>query len=223
MWEDSTINFLYVRLGLISIPDWIDIKFCYSSDNIKHLKSSFEFDCPIIPPVVRKYGMMPDGEGTYSIIDGVKRLIHFDEIGRHRIPVINVGAIEDNEARILRIALNWSHGERNKKELASILKLLDKEITEKDEVISFLKFLPFRVAFLDKLIDRLEGKQSRGKPEVEETESNITFNFKLPRSAATVVQRAFDQVRKVDSHIDRNSALEFICADYLSGVSNDSK
>lgn len=171
------------------------------------------------PITAREY---PGDNGyRYQIIDGEQRFRAGIAEGMEEFPVIVLDVTED-EARELTIILNDTRGQFAEDRLSALLK----DLASRREQARMEYLLPYSRARLDQLTERrvidwseLERRREEVKKRGEEQETNIWVErvFRMPRSAAQVVDEAIGKVQ-ADEGVDAPwQALEMIAADFLSG------
>lgn len=160
----------------------------------------------------------PDGNG-FDVIDpdGQLRLKAAEELGWEQVDVYLLdGEVSDEEASELAMGLLGARADADKALLANALEtLLEVYDEDPDEVARLAAVLPFRTKDLGKVVKRLRGQN---KAHTVRTASHVDLKFRLPPDAAKVVGEAVDHVVANHDGASRNTAIEYLAADYMSGV-----
>lgn len=90
---------------------------------------------------------LPDGR--YEIIDGEHRWKEMKAAGAEKILVNNLGKVTDSDAKLLTMAANELHGNRNPVKLAKILRDLEKE----DDWKEIAAIMPYNEIEMSNLLD----------------------------------------------------------------------
>lgn len=84
----------------------------FMRDKLRQMIAAQGFTKPVI---VRECGE------RYEIIDGEHRWNIAKELGFSKVPVVNLGAVDDVEARLMTIQLNETHGESQTEDLVRVV------------------------------------------------------------------------------------------------------
>lgn len=181
-----------------------------------------------IDPVTARRGPTP-----YEIIDGEHRwkaakfhsgscqisddpAIPDLHVGMNQLPVILLD-VDEADAEQLTIVLNELRGKPNPQKLAALVR----DLATKRSMGELEKVLPLRRQQLAQMVaerrETIDWDALQQKPEPEKKERWVERVFRLPQSAADVVDEALQKVRE-DGVADDWKALELICADYVAGV-----
>lgn len=168
------------------------------------------------PITVREIG--EDFEPRYQIIDGEHRWRIGQELGIGAFPCWSLGRIDDADAEQLTIVLNETRGKPNQERLATLVQNLLKRRDESQ----LRDVLPFSRSQFDALVgkktvdwDAIEKKRQAARGGGGGGERWVERVYRLPVSAAEVVDQAVAKA-KTDGEIEDNwRALELIAADFL--------
>lgn len=184
-------------------------------DYVKALESIERFGF-IDPITVREI----EGAG-YEIIDGENRWRAALDKRLEVVPII-VLEVDDDDARALTIVLNELRGQADQGRLASLVA----DLLERRPMAELERLLPYRRSQLAEMVSaRREeidwGRLGASKPLAgasgEAKERWVERVFRLPASAAAVVDDAIARVRANQERMETWQALEMIAADYLGG------
>lgn len=174
---------------------------------------------------IRRFGFIDPitvrqaGDG-FEIIDGEHRWRAARDEGLETVPVVIVEADTD-EAEQLTILLNELRGRPNPSKLAAVIQ----DLASRRSVNELEAVLPIRRQQLAEMVagrresidwQSLSERKQALSPSTER-ERWVERVFRLPASAAEVVDQALDRVRR-DETMEDWQALEAICADYLAGA-----
>ena len=176
----------------------------------KELASISKFGM-VSPIIVREYN------GGYQIIDGEHRLKGAVELGFERVPIWNLGRLDDVAAKELTIVLNETRGTADREKLSSLLSdLLSSETTQ-----DLLQVLPFSQTDLEAVL----GSSSFDWEQMEVPESQyrndsrlgwVERTYRMPADSARVVDEAVRHVQAEGDDLPDWKALELIAADYMA-------
>lgn len=164
--------------------------------------------------------VMPYADG-YTIIDGEHRWRAADQLGYREVPCVVLRTITHQQAKKLTTILNGLHGEADPEKLSVLLKdLLDAEPAE-----SLLRTLPYSTDEFNSLagltaFDWDAFNEKMAQPRLSDKEPWVERTYRMPESAAAVIDRAIAAIKTGEDDIHDWQALELICADYLAGSSN---
>jgi ParB-like nuclease domain len=168
---------------------------------------------------IRRFGFVvpvicrtdPDDIEHWQIIDGEHRHKAAIDLGMTRIPIWDLGPIEDHIAKSLTIVLNETKGAPEPAKLGDLLRdLLADESRE-----SLLDVMPISPAAFDALVGLKHFDWGiLGEPIV--APAWVERTFRLPPDAAEVLDQALARARARDPHIADWQAIEFIAAEFLS-------
>lgn len=175
-----------------------------------------------LPILVRPH---PELEGEYQIVDGENRYLELKEhFKKKKIPAI-VADLPDSLAKQLTSTLNYIRGEKDDHLYANFL--ADLVENEKETVEHLASILPEEEAEIRNSIEsRISSDEET--TEFEETEEETTpstdaetfveRSFRLPISAAKIVDEAVNQIASSLSGKNiEGRALELMAADFLGG------
>jgi ParB/RepB/Spo0J family partition protein len=172
---------------------------------------------------IRKFGFIDpitvraDRDGLYQIIDGEHRWKAAKDEGLEEVWIVIIDA-DDADAEQLTFILNELRGRPNPQKLAALVR----DLASKRSMSELEAVLPLRRQQLAAMVsgrrDQIDWDALQQKPEsTEKKERWVERVFRLPQSAADVVDEALQKVRE-DGVADDWKALELICADYVAGV-----
>lgn len=160
--------------------------------------------------------------GVYEILDGEHRWKVAVEEGLTRIPIMDLGPVDDTTAKQLTIVLNELRGQAEPIKLGLLLRdLLAVEPKEQ-----LLARLPYSGEALDRLTGlpslQWEGLSASPRPQmpIERPSSWVERTYRMPIDAAEIIDAAINRWREgEDAHATSAApdwrALELICADFL--------
>jgi len=206
-----------IDVGLCAPAAWTTTR--HTKRQAETLRESLIRFGQVQPLVVRTVA----SNGAVETIDGSARLAFLIGIGHGKVDVVNFGAVLDDTAREMHLALNLDRGKPASDALADALDAV--MMSQPDErskalkEVALLSSLPIAKRGIDKTVARL---RSRGRPKTTPHNPNaqpgwVDFKFSVDPTAAQVCDRALSDVERKHS-VKRNVALEFICADYLAGA-----
>lgn len=155
----------------------------------------------------------------FEIIDGEHRWKAAGELGIDPVPIVNLGDIEDAEARQLTIVLNETRGRPDPGRLRDLLA----DLSSRRSVQDLLEVLPYTREQFDALVKPFDWDSvEQPKRPVEEHEQWVLRSYRLPRAVAALLDDAIDRVQR-DERQDHGGvpipdwrALEYIVADFLA-------
>jgi ParB-like chromosome segregation protein Spo0J len=154
-----------------------------------------------------------------QIIDGEHRWKAAANIGLEEIPCIILD-VDDTTAEQLTIVLNDLRGKPNEERLAALVK----DLSARRSMLDLERVLPYKRERLAEMIAERKAdfdwdalKRPKAEEKQEETRQWVERIYRLPHSAAAVIDEAIGKV-KSEGVNDDWQALELICADYMSGV-----
>lgn len=161
---------------------------------------------------VRKH---PEEAGKYEILDGEQRWTAAKDLGYDEIHVYNEGTVDDKEAKELTI---WWQQQVPFDKVGEAFLVTD---LVKAYGITTVE-LPYSEKEMEefKKLAEFSFNQYQDNPAPEEDLDVKTFKVTLGNDAYEIIMKAVNKV-KVDNDCGEARALELICADYLSGVSED--
>ncbi len=153
---------------------------------------------------------------SYQIIDGEHRWKAAKDEGLEAVPVAIID-VDDADAEQLTFILNELRGRPNPQKLAALVR----DLASKRSMSELESVLPLRRQQLAAMVaerrDAVDWEALQKKPEPNDAKERwVERVFRLPKSAADVVDEALLKVRE-DGVSDDWKALELICADYLAG------
>lgn len=157
---------------------------------------------------------------THEIINGEHRRRAAEELGLKLIPCV-VLDVDDTVAKQLTVVLNDIHGEPNTERLASLVR----DLSARRSVLDLERILPYRREKLAEMIAERRAdfdwdalKRPKIEEKTEEVRQWVERIYRLPLSAALVIDQALGKAKK-DAIVDDDwKALELICADYIAGA-----
>ncbi len=192
-----------------------------SKRNVARLRGSLEHHGQVAPLVVRRLGI--SASHTYETIDGSLRLDILRELGVPTVDIVDMGGMGEAQARELHLALNL-HGARRQAD--AVADALEQAIDGQANIEARAKAearlvanLPIPTRAVHLTVERL---RNRGKPAPQPhsgapVEPWVDFKFKVPHAAGRVIDDALTRVENATG-AKRPQALEYLCADYLSGA-----
>jgi len=169
---------------------------------------------------IRQFGfvdpvLVRDVPGTrgHEIIDGEQRWRAAQSVGLDRVLVLSLGEIDDHVAKRLTIVLNETRGKFDRDGLADLVRDL---LSVEDESVraEVLSVLPYSSGEIDAL---LRDPPAPTADEIVSFVAGVTFKVRATSEQVAVISRAIADVRASGDALSDGSALERICADYLSG------
>lgn len=169
-----------------------------------------------IDPITVRRG----GGAVYEIVDGENRWRAAQDKGLKTVPVIIV-EVDDDDAKALTIVLNELRGKPDQGRLASLVA----DLASRRPVGELERVLPFKRSQLAQMVaarreaidwERLQAPQPVAPAEGTK-ERWLERVYRLPASAAAVVDDALARASAGDAGTQPWQALEAICADYLAG------
>jgi ParB-like chromosome segregation protein Spo0J len=169
----------------------------------------------IDPLLVREVGIR-----DYEIIDGEHRFDEGKALGMTEFPCVNLGLIDDADAKKLTIVMNELHGQADPLKLGDLLGdiLSDTGLTE------LLVAMPFDEKVLAGYLQTplpslppLESPSPGAPPAPAEGAKTVWAErlFRMPKEVALVVDEAIEKA-KDGEEIEQWQALERIAADFLA-------
>ena len=165
------------------------------------------------PITVRPFGKI------FQIIDGEHRWKAASELGLAEVPCI-VLDVDDETAEQLTIVLNDLRGKPNEERLAALVR----DLSTRRSMLDLERVLPYKRERLAEMIAERKADfdwdaLKRPKPEEKQEEARqwVERVYRLPHTAAQVIDDAIGKVRTGEDISDDWRALELICADYLGG------
>ncbi len=142
-------------------------------------------------------------KGQYQIIDGEQRWTAMKNLGATEIYIYDNGEVEDLDAQ--NETLWWQvQVPFETIKLAALVRELDN--------------MDMELPYSEKEINEFKGMLEQGHDDDKDNGDVKSLNFKLSPDQFELVKRAVDFV-KSENECGDGRALELICADYLSGVS----
>lgn len=186
--------------------------------NPNHM-DSFMFDKAIAS--IKTFGFIdpiivrPGAADKYQIIDGEHRWKAAQQMGLTKVPIWDIGPIDDDAAKQLTIVLNETRGQVDESKLSDLLKDLLTNTPSAELVFA----LPFSQERFDELVgkpafswDDLEAKVDTQ----QEPTQWVERIYRLPMEAANVLDRALAKAKDGEDMSDAQ-ALEMVAADFLGG------
>lgn len=201
---------------------WVDPRALKSNSWNPNVQDEFMYGKELAS--IRQFGMVNpiivrETNSGLQIIDGEHRVRAALEIGISKVPVWNLGLVEDATAKQLTIVLNETKGSPDRGKLAALLAdLLTSESTS--DLLAVLPYPPddFR-AIVDLPEFDWDSLEAMRKQEPQyHNESRVGWverTYRLPGDAAEVIDQAIDHVRSAEPETKDWQALERICADFL--------
>lgn len=180
----------------------------------KEIESIKEFGF-VDPITVRKFGEM-----VYQIIDGEHRWKAALQVGLTEIPCV-VLDVPDDVAEQLTIVLNDLRGKPDEEKLAALVR----DLSTRRSMLDLERVLPYKRERLAEMIAERKAdfdwealKRPKGEEKQEETRQWVERIYRLPHTAAQVIDDAIAKVRTQEDISDDWAALEMIAADYIAGA-----
>ena len=158
--------------------------------------------------------------GRYQIIDGEHRWKAAKIVGLTEIPCI-VLDVTDDVAEQLTIVLNDLRGKPNEERLAALVR----DLSTRRSMLDLERVLPYKRERLAEMIAERKAdfdwealKRPKGEEKQEETRQWVERIYRLPHTAAQVIDDAIAKVRTQEDISDDWAALEMIAADYIAGA-----
>lgn len=177
---------------------------------------------------IRKYGFVDPitvralpsegDEPVFQIVDGENRWRAAKLLELQTVPVTIID-VDQPDAEALTHILNELRGKPNPQKLAALVR----DLAQKRSMSELESVLPLRRQQLAQMVaERREqidwdSLQQKPEPTAEKKERWVERVFRMPQSAANVVDEALAKVRE-DGVEDDWKALELICADYVAGT-----
>lgn len=175
----------------------------------------------VVPLVVRRLpsrSKSTEGEPTpspttnFEIIDGEHRLRVAAELGYTTVPIWDLGDVSEVDAKSLTIILNETHGVADAAALSTLVAQLAESI-DLGELSELLPYTDERLAELVSLSDFSWTDPPASAPAAEP--AWVERTFRMPPTAAAVLDEAIESVKKAEGEIPDWNALELICADFI--------
>ncbi len=141
-------------------------------------------------------------DGRYEIIDGEQRWTAMKNLGATEIYIYDNGYVEDADAQ--NETLWWQVQ-------------VPFETIKLAQLVRELDNMDMELPYSEKEINEFKGMLEQ-EPSEKEKGDVKSMNFKLSPDQFELVQRAVEYVKQ-ENECGDGRALELICADYLSGVS----
>lgn len=164
----------------------------------------------IVPIIVREVGY-----DSYQIIDGEHRFRVAMDMEMPLVPAINLGLIDDQEAKKLTITLNELHGQALPESMGDLLKDLMK-VQPLDDLLEELPYTEDMFRGLTELPPLPDLPEQKPEEKPEDEKRWVERLYRLPLAAAKVVDDALARAKAGDD-IEDWQALERLAADYLAG------
>jgi hypothetical protein len=168
------------------------------------------------PVTVRFIGDNLDGP-DYQIVDGEHRWRIAQELGLTQVPTWDLGVVDEDTAKEMGLVLNETRGESEPGKLSVLLQDL---LRRRDES-GLRDVMPFTRERFDALTQRksvdwsaLERK--RQALQEEDTERWVEKVYRMPRSAADVLDQAIAKIRQEEQVGQDWRALELMAAESLA-------
>lgn len=166
----------------------------------------------IDPLLVREVGIR-----DYQIIDGEHRFDEGKALGMTEFPCVNLGLIEDADAKKLTIVMNELHGQADPTKLGDLLAGILSD-TSLDELLIAMPFDEKVLAdYLQTPLPSLPPLDSSPRPAEGAQPKPVWAErlFRMPKEVALVVDEALEKA-KDGEEIEQWQALERVAADYLA-------
>jgi len=158
------------------------------------------------PILVRKL------DDWFEIIDGEHRLRACRQLGITEIPIIDLGDVDDDDAKQLTIVLNETRGRAQPDLLRSLISDLAKRHPV-EELLAVLPYTPEQFEAFRRPFDWKDVEER--KPMAVETDW-VLRSYRLPRAAAEVLDEAIRRVQQDIESVPDWRAIELIAADFIS-------
>lgn len=166
----------------------------------------------IDPLLVREVGLR-----DYQIIDGEHRFDEGKALGMTEFPCVNLGLLEDADAKKLTIVMNELHGQADPTKLGDLLA----EILSDTSLDELLVAMPFDdkvlAGYLQTPLPSLPPLTDSSLPAEGDQPKPVWAErlFRMPKEVALVVDEALEKA-KDGEEIEQWQALERVAADYLA-------
>ena len=199
------LNILYVDRGQVVPNPWNPNKqddFIYEKE-LASIKA-FGFVDPILCRTL--------GSG-WEIIDGEHRWRAAGDLGINQVPIIDLGEVEEDEAKQLTIVLNETRGRPDPGKLRALLG----ELASRKSVTDLLQVLPYTREQFDGLVKPFDWdsvERPRGPVGNGDGERWVLRSYRLPVDVAGVLDEALGRIERAEG-IPEWRALEMLAADFL--------
>jgi len=162
------------------------------------------------------------GDG-YEVVNGNHRLDVFNDLELKEVLCINLGKVEDVEAKRMAIELNETRFDSDTEKLSDLLQELAKSYNlgdlqdtmpfSEEELNSYLEILDFT---MEEVKSELENM-----PDEEEEIKERKFKIDFTAEQYNVVLQAVGRVKEENQNdmLPVSVCIEYVCADYLGGAS----
>lgn len=167
----------------------------------------------IDPLLVREVGLH-----DYEVIDGEHRFDEAIALGYEELPCVNLGLVEDADAKKLTIIMNELHGQADPGKLGDLLD----DIRTMTSLEELMVALPYDEKVLGSLLSTPLPSLPLTKPPasgaVEEGSKIVWVErlYRVPKDVALVIDEAIEKA-KDGEEIEAWQALERVAADFLAG------
>ena len=201
-----------IRLDLLVPNEWNPNEM--DPDDYMKARASIRKFGFIDPITVRDISRPNLREFRYQIIDGEHRWKAAQDEGLTEV-LVTIIDVDDADAEQLTFILNELRGKPNPQKLAALIR----DLASKRSMSDLESVLPLRRQQLAAMVaerrEAVDWDALQQKPEPEKKERWVERVFRLPQSAADVIDEALLKVRE-DGVNDDWKALELICADFLA-------
>lgn len=154
------------------------------------------------------------GHHDYQIIDGEHRFDEGKALGMTEFPCVNLGLIDDADAKKLTIVMNELHGQADPDKLGDLLT----DILAGSSLEELMVALPYDEAVLAGYLGTMPELPSISTPaKADPADKTVWVErlYRMPKEAALVVDEAIEKCKDGDE-VEQWQALERIAADYLA-------
>lgn len=158
-------------------------------------------------------------DGCYEVISGNHRLKLYKKMGYEKVPC-RVVEVDDAKARIIAQQMNRLGGEDDLQKKADIYRFLIESGLDSDDISMYLPESKEKIEAISEMQDNGDKAVNKILNEQESTVMSFNFNKEQAAIVARAIER-FKTVEEVDYPNYKSKAIEYFCADYLSGSQHD--
>lgn len=200
-----TLTVLYVKVTDVHPNRWNPNKqdeFIFEKEKASIARYGF-----VSPIVARK------AAAGYEIIDGEHRLRAATALGHTVVPLVDIGPIDDDDAKALTIILNETKGVAQ----PDLLRPLLEDLAKRHPVDDLLSVLPYTTEQFSSLIGTVDwSKLPTEMPKFkQDRERWVMRSYRMPEDAALILDSAIEKAQD-DSPCPDWQALERIAAEFIS-------
>ena len=153
-----------------------------------------------------------NADTDYQIIDGENRWLAAADLHLAKVPIINLGIVEDHIAQQLTIVLNETRGTPDPGKLGELLRTLSIKLP-RGELLDVLPLSPHAFAGLTGLPTL--NQDQRPQLPAQKPMPWVERVFRMPNDAAMVVDQALARAKEEAPDMPDWQALEVLAAEYL--------